>query len=351
MIKLSKKEKNIVSIFLKKEELQSSDLHEDLTDLGEEIALVTIKRHLTDLSKKGVLEKIGSGRSTHYILTVLGRVFADVNAKDYVSIDPDDRYGLKSYNFNLLKEFPLNIFNNKELQSLEKLTNEYRKRVEDISETIQKKELERLVIELSWKSSKIEGNTYTLLDTENLLLNDQPAKDKTKEETQMIINHKDAFNFIYNKRNNFKEFNLNNLEKLHDILIKDLGVDTGLRKSLVGVTGSIYKPLDNFYQIKEAVNDLSDLINKLKNPFAKSIMAILGISYIQPFGDGNKRTSRMMANALLLAYNCAPLSYRSVDEEEYRSAMLVFYELNSIKPFKDIFIKQYEFAAKNYNVK
>ena len=89
----------------------------------------------------------------------------------------------------------------------------------------------------------------------------------------------------------------------------------------------------------------------MKSPYAKALIALLGISYIQPFNDGNKRTSRLLANALLLSHNCSSLSYRSVDEDEYRSAILVFYELNSIMPLKQIFISQYIFAADNYAVK
>ena len=133
--------------------------------------------------------------------------------------------------------------------------------------------------------------------------------------------------------------------------MKDLNVGRGLRKGLVGVTGSKYRPLDNIYQIRDAVDALSHAIAKVKTPYAKALIALLGISYIQPFEDENKRTSRPMADALLVAHRCAPLSYRSVDENEYREAMLVFYELNSIVPFKKIFITQYEFAAKNYAVK
>ena len=86
-------------------------------------------------------------------------------------------------------------------------------------------------------------------------------------------------------------------------------------------------------------------------PYAKALVALLGLSYLQPFEDGNKRTSRIMANALLLAHGCAPLSYRSVEEREYREAMLVFYEINSLMAFKKIFIDQYEFAARNYAAK
>ena len=109
-------------------------------------------------------------------------------------------------------------------------------------------------------------------------------------------------------------------------------------------------PLDNIYQIREAIEGLSDAISKLSNPYAKALLSLLGISYIQPFEDGNKRTSRMMANAMLLAHGLVPLSYRSVDEKSYKSATLVFYELNSIDPFKEIFIEQYKFAAENYTI-
>lgn len=86
-------------------------------------------------------------------------------------------------------------------------------------------------------------------------------------------------------------------------------------------------------------------------PYSKALVALLGISYVQPFEDGNKRTARLMANALLLAHRLIPLSYRSVDEKQYRDATIVFYELNSIIPFKKIFINQYDFAARNYAVK
>ena len=89
----------------------------------------------------------------------------------------------------------------------------------------------------------------------------------------------------------------------------------------------------------------------MQTPYAKALIALIGISYIQPFEDGNKRTARLMANAVLLAHKLAPLSYRSVEENEFREAMLVFYEINSIIPMKRIFIEQYNFAARNYAVK
>jgi len=138
---------------------------------------------------------------------------------------------------------------------------------------------------------------------------------------------------------------------LHAILVKNLSVGLGFRKRLVGVVGSKYRPLDNSYQIEEAISQLSLAVARMKTAYDKALVALLGISYIQPFEDGNKRTSRLMANALLLAHGLAPLSYRSVEENEYREATLVFYELNSIAPLRNIFVDQYAFSANNYTVK
>ena len=351
MTKTEKKQQKILKILLQKEEAQSSDIHAEIVKLGEEISSVTVKRILSEMVKNGIIMSIGSGRSTSYKVTVRGKVFAEIDARDYCSLEPDKRYGQRGYNFDLLSNFPGDIFTEPELNVLNNATIAYEQRTKDLPISIQKKELERLVIELSWKSSKIEGNTYTLLDTEKLILENREAPGHDRKESQMILNHKDAFNFVHEHQDNFKTLTRKNLEELHAIIVEDLNVGLRLRQKPVGVLGSTYRPLDNIHQIGEAIEDLSAAISWAGTPYAKALLALLGISYIQPFEDGNKRTGRLMANALLLSYDRAPLSYRSVDENEYREAMLVFYELNSILPFKKIFIDQYEFAAKNYAVK
>jgi len=351
MIKLITKQQKITAIILEKGKMQSSAVYAEIVKQGEDISLVTIKRALSEMASVGVLVAAGSGRSTSYDISSLGRIFAEVDAHKYCSLEPDKRYGLNRYNFDLLPGLKSDIFTTDELKILDSATSEYKKRTRDLPTTIQRKELERLIIELSWKSSKIEGNTYTLLDTEKLILENKAALGKTQQETQMILNHKDAFNFVREYTSQFKTITQPNLEELHAILVKDLSVDLGLREKPVGVVGSVYRPLDNIYQITEAINDLGAAVSQMSTPYAKALIALLGIGYIQPFEDGNKRTSRLMANALLLAHGSAPLSYRSVDENDYREAMLVFYELNSIVPFKKIFITQYNFAAQNYAVK
>ncbi len=250
-----------------------------------------------------------------------------------------------------LKHMPERIFSEKEIALFEAATVEYLKRSEDLPSTLAKKELERLIIELSWKSSRIEGNTYTLLDTEKLILNNETAVGHEPAEAKMILNHKDAFTFVREHASEFDTVTRANLEKLHSIITGGLGVGAGLRSRPVGVVGSVYHPLDNIHQIREGVDHISAMVSRMASPYAKAMLALLGISYLQPFEDGNKRTARLAANAILLRYGRAPLSYRSVDENEYREAMLVFYELNSIVPFKRIFLAQYDFAARNYAVR
>lgn len=346
---LSETEQTILRFFLNADQLQSSDISKLLSEQDKDISIVSVKRSLSNMLKLGVISVYGAGRSTAYSITTLGRIICDIDPEKYVQTEPDKRAGLSSYNFDLFKDFPSSIFNTSEVNKLDSATGEYRKRLENTSSVIREKELQRLVIELSWKSSKIEGNTYTLLDTEKLILDAKEASGHDKNEAKMILNHKDAFNFIRDNSAEYKNLTLSNLESLHSILVKGLGISTKLRHSLVGITGSKYKPLDNVYQIKEAIESLSLAIHRSSDPYAKALLALLGISYIQPFEDGNKRTSRLMADAILMAHQYAPLSYRSIDETDYRNAVLVFYEINSIIPSKKLFIEQYIFAADNYS--
>jgi len=350
MIEISQKQQNILQIVLRGGTMSSSDIH-TMLGKGGGVSLVTVKRTLSEMVKIGALTVEGSGPATVYTASVAGRLFSDIDPKEYCTEEPDKRYGSSRFNFDLFQGVPLEIFSDQELDILDSATKEYKKRTSGISGTLQKRELERLVIELSWKSSKIEGNTYTLLDTEKLILENKEAKGHDRREAQMIINHKNAFALVHEERSLFRGLSRANMERLHAVLTEGLGVETGLRQKPVGVLGSKFRPLDNIHQIREAVNDLVVAVSKVKTPYAKALLALVGISYIQPFEDGNKRTSRLMANAILLAHGCAPLSYRSVDENEYREAMLVFYEINSIVPVKKIFVEQYDFGARNYAAK
>ena len=349
MASQASKRNELIREFLFKNKIgSSSGIHSFILSRDEDISLVTVKRALSLLEKEGVIAEQGTGPATAYELTVQGRITAPIDARTYCAIEPDRRYGNERYNFELFSGVSDEIFSPAELDILQNATKVYQSRRTSLSQTLHKKELERFIVELSWKSSKIEGNTYSLLDTERLIEKGIEAPGKSKEEALMVLNHKKAFSYIYEHADEFKTLTKTNLSAVHRLLVEDLNVAFNFRKKPVGVTGSKYRPLDNEYQIAEAVGDLGSAVTRLKSGYAKVLVALLGISYIQPFEDGNKRTSRLMGNAVLLAYGFAPLSYRSVDEESYREAMLVFYELNSLIPFKKIFIEQYRFAAENY---
>lgn len=355
MKKLSQKQNSVLKILLQdaasEAGVRSSEVYAALRDRGEDVSLITVKRILSNLLDLGYIHSKGSGRSVSYTITTPGRVFSEIDAQEYCESEPDDRYGSKLFNFSLFSEFPHKIFTQNQHDRLESATVEYRDRTKDISGAIEKRELERLVIELAWKSSKIEGNTYTLLETEKLIKDHQEAKGRSREETQMILNHKDAFLYIRKHQDQYVSLSLRMVEDVHRLLVKDLGVEFGLRDRPVGITGCLYRPLDNTHQIRESLDRLLVALQKMEGPYAEALLCLLGISYLQPFEDGNKRTARLLANAILLAHDLAPLSYRGVDEKEYKEATLVFYELNSIQAWKDIFLEQYVFAAENYLVR
>ncbi len=318
--------------------------------LGTETSERTLKRDLADLAEVKILTTHGGGRSLTYSLSTLGRMFIPIDARSYGAEEPDRRVGtLSSYQFDVWDNWPVTFFSNNEITTLEFNTKAYQTRVSNQSPDIRSRELERFIIELSWKSSKIEGNTYTLLDTELLLREGIASKTNTAEETTMILNHKIAFDFVLAQTTKSNILTRAFIEQVHTYLMTGLLADTGLRKSAVGITGSTYRPLDNQFQIGE---ELESCINKINNGvggYDKALTALVGISYLQPFVDGNKRTARLIANALLLTHKLAPLSYRNVDEILYRASLLAFYEQLSVLPMKQIFIEQYIFATEHYS--
>ena len=164
----------------------------------------------------------------------------------------------------------------------------------------------------------------------------------------MLLNHKEALDFIIADPSYLKRLTISRIEDIHSILIKDLDVDRNIRKRRVGISGTNYKPLDNEFQIREALEATCNLVNSKENVFEKSLLTLVLLSYIQAFNDGNKRTARIVSNAVLINYNYCPVSFRTVDSIEYKKALLLFYEQNNITAFKKIFINQFEFAVNTY---
>jgi Fic family protein len=308
----------------------------------------TLRRDMNALIGAGFFLQHGERKSTKYELALHGQLFAPIDAHEYCGLEVDSRPGNTSYNFELFPSISLSLLSEEERTELSQGTELFVQSGEGASQTICTKELERFVIELSWKSSKIEGNTYTLLDTEILLKDGVEAEGRSREEAVMILNHKRAFDFILERRTDFAEPTLCKVQDLHRLLVEELNISTGLRSRLIGITGSVYRPLQVPTQIEEACGELFHAVKRLRDPYSQALLLLAGLSYIQPFEDGNKRTARLTANALLLAANCAPLSYRSISEVEYREAVLAFYERNSILPLKKLFLQQYLFACENY---
>ena len=267
----------------------------------------TMKRLLSAAVKEGNIETAGRGPATKYKLTPQAHVTMPLDLATY-----------------------------------------FEKNTEGMTELEYRKEMERLGVDLSWKSSQIEGNTYSLLETERLLKDKQTASGKTKEEAIMLLNHKDALDFVLDVPDYLKELSVHRIEDIHSILTKELEVDRNIRHRRVGITGTNYRPLDNEFQIREALEDICTLVNGKDNVFEKALLTLVLLSYIQAFVDGNKRTARITSNAILIANGYCPISFRTVDSIDYKKAMLMFYEQNNIAAFKKIFIEQFLFAVKTY---
>lgn len=321
-----------------------------LLSLSKQISDRTLMRMLSEATTKGYIEVVGRGPSTRYKLTSQAHITMGLNLDTYFNKDVDERQIQESFNFELINEIlpKVDLFTQEELRQLDDAQELFRQHLSEMSELEYRKEMERLGIDLSWKSSQIEGNTYSLLETERLLKEKRTANGKTKEEAVMLLNHKDALDFILDVPDYLKNLTVARIEEIHALLTKELGVERNIRHRRVGITGTNYTPLDNEFQIREALEDTVRLINGKSNIFEKALLALVLLSYIQAFTDGNKRTARIVSNGILIANGYCPISFRTVDSIDYKKAMLMFYEQNNIAAFKRIFIDQFLFAVKTY---
>lgn len=318
--------------------------------LGNVVAFATIKRTISTLLDKNFIATIGRGKATKYVISLGFDVLFPIDVAIYFEKEIDEREVKEGFSFDLIKEVlnEISLFTTDEIEKLTQLQINFTQNISKLTKAEYNKEFERLAIDLSWKSSQIEGNTYSLLETEKLLKEKETASGKTKDEAVMLLNHKAALDFILENPDYVNPLSVARIEDIHSLLVEGLGIDRNIRNRRVGISGTNYKPLDNSFQIKEALEDMCILINNRKNIFEKGLLALVLLSYIQPFSDGNKRTARIISNAILMHHHYCPLSFRTVDSIDYKKAMLVFYEQNNISIFKKIFIEQFEFAVKTY---
>ncbi|MBI2603377.1 MAG: Fic family protein [Deltaproteobacteria bacterium] len=217
--------------------------------------------------------------------------------------------------------------------------------------TYAKQILNRLLIDLSWNSSRLEGNTYSLLDTKRLIDFGQEAEGKERLEAQMILNHKEAIEFLVSAAEDIG-FNRYTVLNLHALLANNLLADSTavgrLRHIPVGIEKSAFHPLEVPQLIEECFDQILATAAAIKNLFEQSFFIMVQLSYLQPFDDVNKRVSRLAANIPLIKGNLPPLSFTEVPRSIYTDAMLGVYELNKIDLLKDLFIWAYERSAARY---
>lgn len=344
---INPRQKQILELISRSDSLSRLEIKDKLSS-DFQASIPTIARDLAYLLKEGLIAIHGDGRNTRYSGTNTSGLLGYYDLDQYFSLDPDQRLEVKKqFNFDVINRL-IELFSPAEQSELNNIYKNFETESNSTNKDIYLKEIERFIIELSWKSSKIEGNTYSLLDTETLIKQKVEAEGHPKEEAVMILNHKAAFETILANKEDYKNITLTQVTQLHNILIKDMNVTTGIRSRAVGITGTAYHPLDNQWQIQEAMDKFITILNKTSYPLEKALIIIAMISYIQPFADGNKRTARMLANAVLLANDYYPLSYRSVDETFYKKALVLFYEQNSLYYLKQIIIDQYKFALDTY---
>ncbi len=211
--------------------------------------------------------------------------------------------------------------------------------------------LNRLMIDLSWASSRLEGNTYTRLDTENLIEFGHAAEGKDRREAQMILNHKAAIEMLVEHAGEigFNTFTFLNLHALlSENLLAEPDASGRLRTTIVEIGGTVFHPLAIPQQIEQYFRLILDKTNAIRNPFEQAFFLMVQIPYLQPFLDVNKRVSRLGANIPLIKHNLSPLAFVDVPEQAYVDGTLGVYELNRVELLRDVFVWAYERSCQRY---
>ena len=211
--------------------------------------------------------------------------------------------------------------------------------------------LDRMLIDLSWNSSRLEGNTYSLLDTKRLIELGEPRQGRDIRETQMILNHKHAIEFLVESVNEVG-FDRRTILNLHAILAENLLPDHAapgrLRRMPVGIGASAYRPLEVPAQVEECFDRVLATAQAIDDPFEQALFCLVHLPYLQAFDDVNKRVSRLAANIPFVKNNLSPLSFSDVPRDYYSDAILLVYEQNETGLLKNLFLWAYERSASRY---
>ena len=216
--------------------------------------------------------------------------------------------------------------------------------------TYARKVLEQLLIDLSWSSSRLEGNRYSLLATQELFKSGLSSGDA---DTVMLLNHKRAIEFLVDA---VPEYGLTTtlMRNLHALLMQDLLAETSalgaIRRKVVNISDTTYVPTQVPSLLEEMFAAIIEKARLIKNPLESAFFLWVNLAYLQPFEDGNKRTSRLAANVPLMLYNCAPLSFLDVDSQDYAHAMMGVYEFLDVSMAADLFAWTYRRSLSKYVV-
>ena len=328
----------------------------------------TLQRWLNALVGQGRLRKEGQARSTRYLLPVQAAPEAaaaaaprdvffplsdEARAIDIAVRQPVQhrtpvgyrRSFLDSYRPNTTFYLPAAL--RAELQALGQVAAH-----NEPAGTYARSIANRLLIDLSWNSSRLEGNTYSLLETERLLSAGDAAEGKGALEAQMILNHKAAIEFLMDCTPDmgFNRYTLLNLHALlSDNLLPDPTASGRLRTVAVGIGQAVFLPLEGPQLIAECFAQVLDTAAAIQDPLEQAFFAMVHLPYLQPFEDVNKRVSRLAANIPLIQHNLCPLSFVDVPPAAYISAMLGVYELNRIELLRDVFAWAYKRSCARYS--
>ena len=328
----------------------------------------TMQRRLASLSNAGLILKIGDKKARKYYPLKRSQKENNGQIKDKTY----EIFSLKSQNLLKFLETPRHFrekmsYNrdfldsyapNKTVYVPEKVRKQLFKEGKRFDRvlaagTYARQICQRLLIDLSYNSSRLEGNTYSQLDTQKLVEEGITAEGKVHEETVMIMNHKEAILFLVE---NAQDIELNSLtiRNLHHLLSQDLLANPeacgNIRSVEVDIGQSNYKPLNNPHQLKELFELILFKARKIEDPFEQSFFLLVHLSYLQAFEDVNKRTSRMSCNIPFIKENLCPLSFTDVSRDDYAAALLTVYEKNNVSPMLELFSWAYLRSCEQYGV-
>jgi Fic family protein len=333
-----------------------------------DIARRTAQRWLGKLVKDGQIQGRGEGRARRYFAVKNAGSAPDLVEQDvfpaYIPLSADSRDILAYVNQPLQARKPVGYQRefldayqpNQTWYLSEPLRRQLRKmgdtgQAELPAGTYGRAILNRLLIDLSWASSHLEGNTYTRLDTRELIENGKVAQGKAAIETQMILNHKAAIELLVDNADSvgFNRYTMLNLHSaLSENLLPNPAHEGRLRQHAVEIGKSVYRPLYAPTQIAETLDVVLEKVNRITDPFEQSFFVMVHLPYLQPFADVNKRTSRLAANLPLIRANLCPLTFLDVPEEAYSRAVLGVYELTRIELLRDLYLWAYERSTQEY---